>query len=127
MPACPSLTKFGAPCRFPPRSATGLCINHDPAYRNAQRQNVRRGAQASANSRHGAAVAITDFDLSTGRGLQEALTTVVRMELAGKLPIKRARDLLRAISLAADLFPRNEQVNEQVTHAPVHPREQAKS
>ena len=100
MPACQSLTKAGAPCRFPPQRDAGLCINHDRAYRDTQRLNVRHGAMASAKSRSGASVVLADFDLSTSQGIQQALGVVVRMELAGKLPIKRARDLLRAISLA---------------------------
>ncbi len=110
-PRCTATTGAGLPCRFPPRRQTGLCINHDPAYRQAQVANRTTGAAhstalriARAHARRSPLGAIDPWALVDRASVQAMLDGVIRLELAGALPKERARNLLRALSLAARNF-----------------------
>ena len=108
MVLCTAITAAGRPCRFPPRTHSTLCINHDPAYRDQQTRNRQTGVQHAARSRHNRAAirqttALYDLDewaLSDRASIQAVLDAVIRLELAGRIPNSRARNLIRARALA---------------------------
>jgi len=113
---CSGTTLEGKPCRFAARHETGLCINHDPAYREQQRQNTLRGAHASMARRDDIAARVAEIDrqllepdpisLDTRAGIQALLETVLRLELAGSLSLARARIVTRMLSIASQNFER---------------------
>lgn len=97
---CSATTRAGKPCRFAARKATGLCINHDPAYAEQQRKNVERATSRSLQARTAIPIPLEHIDLSTRDSIQAILDAVVRLELVGRLPPVRARNILRALSIA---------------------------
>ncbi len=97
---CSATTRAGNPCQFAARKATGLCINHDPAYAQQQRKNVENATRRSLQVRTAIPIPLEQVDLSTRASIQAILDAVVRLELAGKLPPVRARNILRALSIA---------------------------
>jgi len=101
---CAALTKTGARCTFVARRDSGLCINHDPAYREQQRLNTLKGAAAAAEFRS-RAIRADAIDLSSRIGIQALLDAVIRLEIYGRISPARARTLIRALSLAARNFP----------------------
>lgn len=104
-PSCSATTNDGRPCRFAARKATGLCINHDPAYRHQQAVNSAKGVEASRRARRRVyGLAFHQLDLTDRAGAQAALDAVIRLELAGQIPNHRARNLIRALSIAAHNF-----------------------
>jgi hypothetical protein len=110
--ACDALTAAGAPCRFPPRLGATRCINHDPVYRQRQEQNRRAGVRNAATARaHRARLrvdtalySIDEWALADRASIQALLDAVIRLELAGRLPNARARNLIRALGLAIRNF-----------------------
>jgi len=107
MPAFPptpiigtALNKAGKPCAFVARRASGLCINHDPAYHEQQRLNARKGAAASVATRRSRSIRVDAVDLSSRVRIQALLDAVIRLELLGRIPPSRSRNLIRALSLA---------------------------
>jgi hypothetical protein len=109
---CTSLAASGAPCRFPARRDTTLCINHDPANRAAQTQQRQRATSAATRNRklrakQRSSSALYNLDawaLADRSSIQALLDAVIRMELAGRLPNVRARNLLRALAIAVRNF-----------------------
>jgi hypothetical protein len=102
---CTGLTAAGNPCRFVARHGRPFCINHDPDYHEQQRDNVLRGARISRAARKAAVPLRLDaIDLSTRAGVQAALDAVIRLELLGRIPERRARNLIRALSVAVRNF-----------------------
>lgn len=97
---CSAKTNAGHPCRFAARKDTGLCINHDPSYKDQQLRNVREGARRSLESRRPLPVPLPGLHLTSRGSIQALLDLVVRLELTGQLPEARARHLLRALSIA---------------------------
>ena len=110
--ALTALTASGILCRFSARRGANLCINHDPAYRSEQVQQRQRATDAAAHSRklraeQRASSAIYNLDewvLADRSSIQALLDAVIRLELAGRLPNARARNLLRALSIAVRNF-----------------------
>jgi hypothetical protein len=101
---CTATTRSGDPCRFMARRATGLCINHDPEYQEQQHANVRRATEAAIAARKLPPPVLEDLDLSTRAGVQAALEAVLRLEMQGKLPAHRVRNLIRGLAIAARNF-----------------------
>ena len=97
---CSATTRAGNPCRFAARKATGLCVNHDPAYAEQQRKNVQKATSRSLQARTAVPIPLEYIDLSTRDSIQAILDAVVRLELVGRLPPVRARNILRALSIA---------------------------
>ena len=109
---CAATTTAGRPCRFPPRLNSTLCINHDPAYHDQQTRNRQTGVRHAARNRHNHATirettALYELDawaLSDRASIQAVLDAVIRLELAGRIPNSRARNLIRALALAIRNF-----------------------
>jgi len=101
---CSATARSGEPCQFPARRGSSLCINHDPAYATRQRRNTLKGAAASVASRQSTPIRLDAVDLSTRAGVQAVLDAVIRLELLGRIPSGRARNLIRALSLATRNF-----------------------
>jgi hypothetical protein len=101
---CAGTTRSGTHCNFAARRATGLCINHDPAYRARQDEHRRHGARTSVESRRQPPIAWDELDFSNRTGVQAALETVVRLDLEGRLSSARTRTLVRSLALAARNF-----------------------
>lgn len=99
-PTCSGTTLAGQPCNFPARRDTGLCINHDPTYRDQQRQNTLKGVRASVEVRKLTPILLTDINLTDRAELQALLETIVHLELQGRISTARARNLIRIVSLA---------------------------
>jgi hypothetical protein len=103
---CGAPTRSGLPCRATPRRSSGLCINHDPAYRDQQRQNARKAGLASAAAR----APIIDPDdlwippLLDRTRIQALLGSLFRMVLLGRISENRALGLIRILNLAARNF-----------------------
>ena len=100
-PTCTATLSAGYRCRFAARRETGLCINHDPAYRAQQIANRTKGLERAAAAREHRAhspIYTLDTDLSDRTAVQALLDTVIRLELTGRIPLARSRNLLRAIS-----------------------------
>ena len=74
---CGAPTRAGTPCGFAARRESGLCINHDPAYRTQQRQHRLDGAARSLAARREPPIAWADLDLSN-RTLVRALSLAIR-------------------------------------------------
>jgi len=112
MLTCSATTLAGRPCGFSARHQTGLCVNHDPAYREQQARNRRDGVSSSTQARQQRAhlrknTALYNLDrwaLVDRPSIQAILDAVIRLELAGRLPNNRARNLIRAISIAVRNF-----------------------
>ncbi len=66
---CLATTRLGEPCRFSARKATGFCVNHDPSYREEQRQNARHGGRRSIELRTPISIPLGDVDLSERAGV----------------------------------------------------------
>jgi hypothetical protein len=98
---CSGTRADGQPCRFAARRASGLCINHDPAYASRQRQNARKGSAYSRETRRREAALPAGVDLYSAVGIQAALDLVVRLELAGAITSNRSRNVIRALSIAS--------------------------
>jgi hypothetical protein len=109
---CAATTRDGRPCRFPTRPGHPLCINHDPAFRDKQRANRAAGVSAATDARRRRArlranTALYDLDqwaLVDRASIQAVLDAVIRLELAGRLPNNRARNLIRALGIAVRNF-----------------------
>ena len=109
---CSASRADGQPCRFPARHGAGLCINHDPAYRSQQAENRKHGVRAATESRQRRArnhsttalYALDEWALADRSSIQAILDAVIRLELAGRLPTARVRNLLRALSIAVRNF-----------------------
>jgi hypothetical protein len=109
---CSATTAAGLPCRFPPRLHTTLCINHDPAYREQQARNRQAGIHSATEARvrraslrtTTALYSLDEWALADRASIQAILDAVIRLELAGRLPNNRARNLIRAISIAVRNF-----------------------
>ena len=106
---CSATTHAGRPCRFAARHLTGLCVNHDPAFREQQARNHRTAATHSRQLRARERTATTIYTLDTWAladrsSIQALLDAIIRLELAGRLPNARARNLLRALSIAVRNF-----------------------
>lgn len=99
---CSATTRQGRPCRFPARRQTGRCINHDPTYRQQQRDNIRRATEASLAARAQPPLGTAPVDLNSHEGIQDALATIVSGFIAGTIPTNRARIAVRALAIAAD-------------------------
>ncbi|MCZ2107988.1 MAG: hypothetical protein LC118_00190 [Dehalococcoidia bacterium] len=97
---CSATTRSGKPCRFAARKTSGLCINHDPAYAEQQRSNIREATRRSLQVRTVIPVPLERADLSTCASIQAVPDAIVRLELTGQLAPVRARNLLRALSIA---------------------------
>lgn len=97
---CTALKRDGSPCRFAARKATGLCINHDPSYREQQYENSRRGGRKTFAGRHVIPIPLDQVDLTNRASVQAVLDAVVRMEILGVLPAARSRNLIRGLSIA---------------------------
>ncbi len=107
MDICAANTKFGTRCGFTARTGTGLCVNHDPAYQQQQRQNLLKGAANSTAARRFRETAldgIFDLRFDDRASVQAALDTVVRLQFSGRLPDRKARIILRALALAVRNF-----------------------
>jgi hypothetical protein len=110
--ACTALTASGQSCRFPARRGAAHCINHDPAGRAEQALQRQRATEAATRARRlraelrttSALYAFDDWVLADRSSIQALLDAVIRMELAGRLPAARARNLLRALAIAARNF-----------------------
>lgn len=102
---CGATTRAGAPCRFSARKESGLCVNHDPAYKEQQRDNTRKGGQRSAEARFdpnmAEALPLRELNFATRADIQATIALVTRLELFGRLSPVRSRNLLRALSIAA--------------------------
>jgi hypothetical protein len=103
MPAehCPSLTRAGIPCRFPPHHGGPFCINHDPAYAAIQAANRRRGTTISANVRAELPIDFRRADITTPGGLQSALAGLFAAELYGQLTSRQTNRAVRILALAS--------------------------
>ena len=121
MTTCSASTRDNIPCRFPARRNTTLCINHDPTYTAQQSLNSRTGTAAASHSRRLLAAQRSDtavFNLDTmpladRASIQALLDAVIRLELSGRIPGARTRNLLRALSIAVRNFdtPRSDPNN----------------
>ena len=101
---CAGTTRAGQPCTFTARNATGLCINHDPTYKEQQRENVRRGAKRSQELREALPTRLTNVDLADRASVQAAIELVFRLYLLDLVSERRTRLLVRALGLAARNF-----------------------
>lgn len=104
---CSATTRSGTPCGFAARNETGLCVNHDPVYQQQQRQNLLKGAANSAAARRFRETAldgIFDLRFDDRASVQAAIDTVVRLQFSGQLPDRKARIILRALTLAVRNF-----------------------
>ena len=109
---CTATTAGGQPCGFPPRRGALLCTNHDPNRRDERRRNQQAGVIAASQARKARAEArlassVYGFDtwaLADRASIQAMIDTVIRLELAGRLPEARVRNLLRALTLAVRNF-----------------------
>ena len=106
-PTCTATLSAGYRCRFAARRETGLCINHDPAYRAQQIANRTKGLERAAEARERRShspISTLDTDLTDRTAVQALLDTVIRLELTGRIPLARSRNLLRALSIATRNF-----------------------
>ena len=103
-PKCSATTSKGRRCRFAARRETGLCINHDPSYREQQEANRSRGIRMATAARQRPALRLTDLDLTDRTTVQAFLDAIIRLELGGHLSEARARRLVRLASLAIKNF-----------------------
>ncbi len=107
-PTCTAtLPRSGYRCRFAARRETGLCINHDPAYRVQQVANRTKGLALAAEARARRAQSplyTFNMDLSDRTAVQALLDTIIRLELSGRIPLARSRNLIRAIAIATRNF-----------------------
>lgn len=107
---CTGLTKAGEACGFSARRESGLCINHDPTYRERQAENTRRGLEAAhAATRKELRARVREpgfsqFNLTTRERVQACLDGVIRLEMEGRIPLARSRNIIRACSLAMRNF-----------------------
>ncbi len=102
---CWGITNLGRPCNFPPRRGTNYCLNHEPGADTVA--NATRAARAAAIKRTSSAHLITAvIALDNREGIQATLDAVVRLNLAGRLPDRRAEILIRACATAARNFDR---------------------
>ncbi|MFN0148235.1 MAG: hypothetical protein ACKVT1_17175 [Dehalococcoidia bacterium] len=109
---CTAITAAGILCNFSARRGTYLCINHDPDYRDQQAAQRRRASEAAARNRKlraeqrasSAVYNLEEWVLADRSSIQALLDTVIRLELAGRLPSARARNLLRALAIAVRNF-----------------------
>ena len=106
---CSATTRAGTPCQFAARRASGLCINHDPAYKEQQRANSARGVAASLASRRAQhhQISLDEFRLTNRESIQATLDAVVRLELTGRIPVTRSRNLIRLLGIASRNFNRD--------------------
>jgi hypothetical protein len=101
---CSANTRSGVPCRFVARRATGLCINHDPSYKDTQRKNVERGVRRSRELRQAVPTRLANVDLADRASVQAAVELVFRLYLLNLLSEKRMRLLVRALGVASRNF-----------------------
>lgn len=99
---CSATTRRGSPCSFAARKATGLCVNHDPSYREQQAENSRRGMETSLRRRRDRPtfIPLETLDLSTRGGVQAAIEALLHLELSGRISPARSRNIARTLSLA---------------------------
>lgn len=102
---CSALTRSGDPCGFSARKEFGLCVNHDPSYKEKQNENTRKGGRRSAEARFDPNIAealpLHRLDFSSRADIQATVALVARLELFGRISPVRSRNLLRALSIAA--------------------------
>ena len=104
---CTASLTAGGRCRFAARRETGLCINHDPAYRAQQVAYRTKGlerAAAARERRSQSPIYTLNTDLTDRTAVQALLDTVIRLELTGRIPLARSRNVIRAIAIATRNF-----------------------
>lgn len=100
LPPCAATTRKGTPCNFPAHHGTAYCINHDPAYKDKQRQNVLKGARNSRKARTRPSLNLDHLDLTDRASIQALVEAIIKLEFEGRLPTNRARHIIRLLSLA---------------------------
>jgi len=109
---CAATRADGRPCRFPTRLNHTHCINHDPAYRDQQAANRRVGVRAATHTRQlrarlrrtTALYELDEWALADRASIQAVLDAVIRLELAGRIPNHRSRNVIRALAIAVRNF-----------------------
>ncbi len=104
---CSDLTDRGLPCRFPARTSSDRCVNHDPGYAATRRANAVAGGLASGQARKPIPLSEVHLDFLDRAGIQAALEAVVRLEMVGRISPARSRNILRALSIAQRNFDRD--------------------
>jgi hypothetical protein len=99
---CAGTTRAGKPCRFTARRETGLCVNHDPTYRDEQRFNVRTGGAKSGEARRSIHLDISALDLSDPAAISALLQVLLQLEFKARIAPSRARGILRAVEAAIE-------------------------
>ncbi len=110
MNTCTANSHSGLPCRFRVRPGVAVCFNHDPAQRLARRSAAVNAGRASGAARRAPAALLAETVLAlTDRvSIQAVIDAVVRLELAGRIPPARSRNILRALSIAVRNFDRSD-------------------
>ena len=102
---CSATTRAGEPCQFAARKATGLCVNHDPSYKEQQRQNATSGgkkiyAGLYAQKRE----QNPPITLQDRASIQALAASLLTAELQGNLSPTQARNAIRLLNIAARNF-----------------------
>ncbi len=114
-PPCSAQNRKGKHCRFPARRGRGLCINHDPEYRQKQEENRLKGSKEAQRQRNRPPVTLAELDLSERSSIQALVEAVITLELRGSMSATRSRNLIRLLSIATRNL-RNSQLG-WVTHS----------
>jgi hypothetical protein len=99
---CSATNQSGQPCRAWPRTGRDLCLFHDPGFAEQRRANAARGGRISRPPQPGptnVCVALSDRT-----AVQATLDGLLRLQLFGKIPLKRSSHILRTLSLAVRNF-----------------------
>jgi hypothetical protein len=103
-PRCTATTASGRPCRARPRTGSTLCLAHDPSYDETRRQNGRSGGERAAlNNRTRRQVRPYVFKhlrIADPHDLGLVIDALLRLEITGRLPPARTRNLIRIVHAA---------------------------
>jgi hypothetical protein len=102
---CSATTRAGDACRFAARKVTGLCVNHDPSYKEQQHRNATSGGKKIyAGFRAYKREQNPPVTLEDRASIQALAASLLTAELQGNLSPTQARNAIRLLNIAARNF-----------------------